>query len=223
MIKSLGWDTDFFGYKVGRFDVKEGVQFLDNNFIQSAFNYRLVYVFAKKNIKLNAGLKLCDTKVVFKKQSSLVKINDSVAKFNVKEHSYEELLSLALSSGKYSRFKLDNNFVNNEFEKLYQKWLDNNIANAEVYVFIKDKKVVGFVSLSFDTIAHIGLIAVDEASQGQGIGLLLVKHCETEAMKLGYPILQVVTQKENIGAMKLYEKNGFTPESETNIYHYWNK
>ena len=59
-----------------------------------------------------------------------VDINDYDLKFelyNSERHDFNTLKSLALSSGQYSRFNIDKNFVNNEYEILYNRWIEKSV------------------------------------------------------------------------------------------------
>ena len=147
--------------------------------------------------------------------------------FDLKIHSYEELLDLAFLSGNLSRFKVDSNFSNNEFEKLYKEWVNNSINKKIAFkTFVKtvQKKVVGFITLGekdADT-AKIGLIAVNEMFQGKRIASKLIKSCEIISKQNKYAGLEVSTQFSNNQAMAFYKKNDFEINKITYIYHLWN-
>ena len=59
------------------------------------------------------------------------------------------LYELAFESGKYSRFKLDKNFSEIDFRKLYKKWVDNSLnleIADEVLVYKISDIIQGFIT-----------------------------------------------------------------------------
>jgi len=183
MVKNLEWDSDFFGYPVGLKIINSIDEFHLNPLLEELKKFKLIYIFSDVELPKNSKLNHVDTKVDFYKSLE----NDfevlETEEFDLKIHSYEELLDLAFLSGNLSRFKVDSNFSNNEFEKLYKEWVNNSINKKIAFkTFVKtvQKKVVGFITLGekdADT-AKIGLIAVNEMFQGKRIASKLIKSCE---------------------------------------------
>lgn len=136
-----------------------------------------------------------------------------------------ELVSLAYESGKHSRFRLDKGFKDDDFFKLYYRWMEKSVTHEmadKVFVIEEDNKIAAMVTLkiSGDT-SEIGLIAVDSQIQGKGYGKLLVERCISAAALANCKTLTVPTQFENKLACKFYERCGFQVQSITNIYHFW--
>jgi dTDP-4-amino-4,6-dideoxy-D-galactose acyltransferase len=230
MIEQLNWDTKFFGYKTGKLILSENQKFSSSKFKRLVGDYKLVYVFSHKKVFAN-GLKLVDKKITFQ-QATFVKdyldksLNSKIELFNEEIHDYKSLQKLALSSGKYSRFNIDKNFINNEFSKLYIKWIENAVRKEkpiDVLIY-RDKEISGFTTIEkkSDGLAAIGLIAVSQKERGKGVASKLVECSIKRAFDLGFDIIQVATQTENTPAIKLYEKCGFKIIDTTYIYHYWN-
>jgi len=227
-IINLNWDSDFFKMNIGRLIVEDIELFDLNKFIFLAKDFDLVYVFCVDEI---IGLKRVDIKETF-----LLKdfgTNDdlflfqNIDCFSKENHSYEELLNLALQSGIYSRFKIDPKFKNHEYENLYTEWLNKSIEKKiaiDIIIKIIDDKIVGFTTLNkkTDSMAEIGLIAVDSQYRGRGVARELMKSTITRAYKLDFAHLQVATQHNNKPAVNLYKSLGFQSRTKTNIYHYWN-
>lgn len=227
MINKLTWDSDFFGFNVGKFSV-ENTEFDEIEFKELSKNFQLVYFFSNKEINVSDDFKLIDIKTCFgKKINNQLIDNDSIITFNPEIHNYKELEQLAYLSGVFSRFKIDENFKNNEFKKLYKIWLDNSLDFSfafKVLVKIIDEKIAGFVTLkkNNEETSEIGLIAVSDAFQGRGIASELIQKAEYESFKIGFKYFKVPTQFENKPAVKLYLKNGFEIIEKSYIYHYWN-
>jgi dTDP-4-amino-4,6-dideoxy-D-galactose acyltransferase len=227
MIKRLDWDSNFFGYEIGKIVVGPKNKFrigaLKDN------NYKLIYVFSEEPIEINQ-LILVDIKVGFHKWINEDKkgfaFKNRCEPFNLCKHDLNKLENLAIESGKYSRFKLDSNFQKNEFERLYLEWIYQSYQKKmalEVLVYSVDEVLAGFITITnkSETLTDIGLVAVDPKFQGKGIGGVLVEAAEKYSFVNGYKEIQVVTQEDNKNALKLYQKNGFDLCNKTYIYHYW--
>lgn len=229
MLRRLDWDSEFFKLKIGRLDLDSVEEFsvilLKSEELRQSFD--LLYIFAEEKLNQQLlGINLVDTKTIFTKQlidypkevSGVSKYLDSVVS--------QDLYHLAWVSGKYSRFQLDKRFACNAYERLYSRWIEQSVAGkmAEgVFVHSTDGKIDGMITVGVnDKEASIGLVAVDDLSQGKGIGSKLIQAVEEYLLKeTQVTTLKVATQWENKAACRLYKKNGFEVESKTNIYHWW--
>ena len=233
MIEHLTWDSDFFGYKVGRAFI-EG---FDPENINSIFSiaklhgYKLIYIILNslddgQDVKLRSlGANLVDTKVTYVQKVNKVEstIDEKVISWINKPIS-DKLYSLSLQSGVYSRFFIDKKFTNNEFKKLYYVWLESSIKGqlAQDVLVYKDGSELGIITLGIkNNRADIGLLAVDENSRGKSVGTKLVNAAKEKTFSWGIKELQVVTQRENKIACKFYERQGFHILSTQYIYHFW--
>lgn len=225
-IVPLEWDSRFFDLNVGSLVISQSDIFDFNEFKKESESFDLIYIISDYKID---NFNLVDEKEIFINNDISLNGNhfsDTIS-FSTEIHSYDQLLNLTLQSGKYSRFNTDKNFKNMEYEKLYTEWLDKSINKdlaIDIIVKIIDNEIVGFITLNnkTDSLAEIGLIAVDKAYRGQGIAKELINKTIWKASKLNFKSIQVVTQHNNKPAVKLYTSTGFKSESITNIYHYWN-
>ncbi len=230
-IQVLDWDTNFFGYKVGKISLinNEIVDFID--FQKNDFE--LIYLFSEFNIDENllkkTQAKLQDIKIELTKDLDLknnyLEQNGNVQLKEITKFS-EELYHLVLESGAHSRFKLDKHFVNNEFDLLYKAWIQNSLndTNAKVIGAYINNELLGFVSLSLKSgIADIGLIAVHEKARGNHIGKKLLESAYMYSIQNQSNYITVVTQEFNKQAMLFYLNNGFIINKKTFIYHLWKK
>jgi dTDP-4-amino-4,6-dideoxy-D-galactose acyltransferase len=232
-VESLEWDSNFFGYPVARVILdREGEDKLDDLFKRIALeDFRLTYFFvppAEKglnNFVSGKGALFVDQKVIFTKLAENHKmISERISEFQGVTAN-EKLKRLALQAGLYSRFRTDNNFVSNEYERLYLEWLAKSISKEialKIFVAIWDYEIIGLTTLGEkQNHADIGLVSVDRNFRGQGLGRDLVKFADTAAFNLGFKEIKVATQMVNRPAFILYEKCNFHIEEITNIYHYW--
>ena len=88
----------------------------------------------------NNVARLVDQKITFhiKINPYFISIIDShIEQF---EHNFpsEQLINLSIQSGLYSRYKIDPDFKNNEFENLYLAWIENSV-NKKIadHTFVK--------------------------------------------------------------------------------------
>ncbi|GAO30616.1 GNAT family N-acetyltransferase [Geofilum rubicundum] len=234
MIEKKNWDSNFFGYNVGQYRIEATGKVDVDKIIDESKDFVLTYIFSNKELLIPERLKLADIRITWHRScDELIEFDDFgdngfIEEYNDMIHSYNQLLELAFLSGKYSRFLVDENFQNNEFSLLYSEWLgksvDHTIANI-VLVYRIDDQICGFVTLGAKTLttANIGLISVNVDYQGKGIGSCLLKAAMRFCQKKGFETLEVSTQRNNLPAMKLYERNDFVIKSFEYIYHIWNK
>ncbi|MDT0686581.1 GNAT family N-acetyltransferase [Autumnicola psychrophila] len=231
MVQKAEWDSNFFGFPVGKVNLKSVDNF--EEVILASEKFKLVYVFSDVEIN-EPSLDLVDKKIIYKKaleankEINPVEGNGDLTSFDPKIHSYDHLLELAHLSGTYSRFKLDSNIPGSRFLEMYKLWLDNSINKKiafETLVSITEGNISGFVTLGKkdSDCSQIGLIAVNGDYQGRSIGSRLISECEILSQGKGFSSIEVTTQGENKAACGLYEKNNFNIKSAQYIYHLWNK
>lgn len=221
-IKKLDWDSNFFGFEVGEIDT--------NSKFSNSENFELIVVKQTQNQTFeiqNFKNTFQETKVVFvKKLISISKtsIDESIIDYDNNPINKDSLYPLAYESGKFSRFKLDIR-LNEKFKILYSKWVDNSLNKEfadKVFYFKNDSEIVGFVTVKNNNkYSTIGLIAVSQNYQGQGIGKKLLLKIEEYCISINILELRIPTQKENLLACKFYSKMGYTIFEETILKHYW--
>ncbi len=228
-VEPLAWDSDFFGLRIGRAFLsseEEGLSLaIQRKNLEK--DYDLLYVFTSHGMRFpDDKAKLVDEKVVY----SLSKVvsseaNPSVELWDANKGVTDELLHLALVSGKYSRFKLDDSLPSGSYERLYSRWIEQSVNHAiatEVFCYMVNKIPKGLVTLDRKSgVGTIGLVAIHEELQGRGIGSALIRHVIRYAQAGQCIKLSVATQHDNIPACRLYEKNGFETESVTDVWHWW--
>ncbi|MCS7075807.1 MAG: GNAT family N-acetyltransferase [Bacteroidia bacterium] len=231
-ITFLSWDSDFFGYKVGQVLLHKEASFSEK-WIDTARKegYKLLYIRCDSDnaqeIQIeHTGATLVDEKVTFCQRipEGTFEYTSSVVLYE-EESPTPDILQLALDSGIYSRFKVDKNFKNNEFERLYEVWIKNSTQKKiakHVIIYQKEGRAVGLLTLGEkNNRADIGILAVNAQYRGEGIGKQLVQKSFELSLQMGHTYLQVVTQKANQNACRFYEKVGFSVDSIEHIYHLW--
>ncbi len=226
MVEKLDWDSDFFNYLVGKHVVTEN----ENDVLDciSKFNnYNLIYIYSTHFLTELAHLFFEEKIVYFKK----IDINKNVETTDCLLFDYLSGYSLDLEnlvylSGEFSRFKLDENFRNGEFKRMYLHWYKlvySQDSSKNILVKSIDNKPVGFVLYSIQNKElTIELISVFKKNQGKGIAQELLIEVENLGIKNKCLNLRVVTQGINLKARRLYENYGFQLNENMFIYHYWN-
>lgn len=98
-------------------------------------------------------------------------------------------------------------FIPKEYWEINYKFVKEAILNAEIYVYIVEEKVVGFIGLENN---YIQGIFVDTNSQCNGIGTSLLN-----TVKENRNNLTLNVYKKNINAINFYKKNSFVIKSES--------
>ena len=224
-ITHLVWDSNFFGIKVGSLNI-DGVaaEPLDEALRKADFD--LVYVDSTtgsgniKDVIAKYNGVLVDRKIVM---SKIIGAKDSIinGSCRVASNLNDKLMELAYASGWLSRFNKDER-LHKFFRPMYRAWLENDFRIGKVFVWPNEDEVVGMATVHITHNAgKIGLVAVAGTARRQGVGRKLVEAVLSWLVQQGANSCTVVTQGENAGARRLYEKAGFTVKSEHDIYHVW--
>ena len=229
MIEKLQWDSDFFGLSIGRAEIcsEEDGKVLASQAFDAKRDFDLVYVFASHGCEFQANnARLVDRKVVYSlADATQSRLCHEVALWDGSRGVTDELLHLALVSGKYSRFKLDDDFPLGSYERLYSRWIEQSVNHAmasEVFCYMIEDVPRGLVTLNNKNgIGTIGLVAIHEDLQHRGIGSSMMSHVIRYSKEKHIEKLIVATQLDNTPACRLYEKNGFEVESVTDVWHWW--
>lgn len=225
MIRKLQWDSDFFGIRIGEWDVDAG---------SAAATDAFDIIYAKSKLPVAghiAGYEkgYSETKVVYGKELTQKPLANDSPIHSVHERDYDsaQLYDLAYESGKYSRFRQDKKFGTDKFEALYRQWVDNSVNGKfadDVLLFKSGERITGFVTYKIHYgFAVIGLIAVAPDVQGQGIGRKLLEVTEARLDAQNIDELRIPTQMENKAACSFYKKQGYSVIETNYITHFWKK
>lgn len=231
-IEELAWDSNFLGIRVGKTSLSNSEQVN----VDRLKDWDLVYIFLEPDDEINHSLLsgkkilLADSKISFSMGlpgNWSGAENPSVNAYQPGEED-DELIELGIQSGIWSRFKIDPDFGEHNFQSLYQKWMRNSIDHKiadEVFVYRNENgKATGVITLKNKKgYCEIGILAVDAASRGKHIGRHLVNKAKEFALNSHQPMLHVVTQEANQQACKFYENCGFHITNKVHIFHYWKK
>lgn len=230
MAHYLDWDTKFFGYKVGSLTLNAGSS-LDAELQRANLeDYKLVYVYSDHEISplIHDSYCLLDVggQVSFCKRP-LPSLGELEPESHISLYRSLPLSSrvcaLLFLSGRLSRFRVDPRISSAQFEKLYETWLTNTLLRHPyglVNTFQLDEDIVGLLSADWDaSVCSVGILAVLEQAQGNGIATRMMKNIEQFCIQKGIQSLQVKTQLSNTAARSLYRRCGFVEQKRTLLYH----
>lgn len=224
IVSKLVWDSHFFNKEIGSVSLDQITE------IKYCENFDLIFSFQKNDFIFeidNFKNSFQQKKVIYLKEINSFNIIDSfeIKDFDSDYRNINFFKDLALESGKYSRFKLDENFENQHFEDLYLKWIENSLNKkfADKIFYLEENGVaIGFVTISKkENIATIGLISTHPDYQRKGLGKKLLQVAENYCFNSNLKFLEIPTQKENLQACQFYEKLGFNVSKELIIKHFW--
>lgn len=224
-IEYLRWDTENFGFKVGRVESSNGFDIDSLHLEMSKGQYKLVYLISDLKIE---GLNLFyDTKLVYNRRNIQPEFKNCKCVKSIKgEPLTDKLVQLAITSGSFSRYHIDKQFPDHKFEMLYSLWLKNSLYTdyaTDVLAYFKEEEPVGILTYKIDkSKATIGIISVDSHFRGLGIGSKLMNSFISKLPK-SIKDIDVVTQGINISACHYYEKNGFKISYKRYLYHVWSE
>jgi dTDP-4-amino-4,6-dideoxy-D-galactose acyltransferase len=234
-LEHLAWDSDFFGFRVARITrprltPEELRQLLDE---LRAAAVRLVYWPAANEAELRErgaqlGGILVDEKTRFVADlpGQIELPEKSAVKLYIASEVSPELEQLAIASGAQSRFRVDPRLPPERCDHLYRRWIERSVSREiadAVLVWHSDAgKLGGMITAGHHAgRGQIGLLAVDAAYRGQGIGGQLIAAAHQEFIRRGYHSAEVVTQGANGAACRLYQRCGYRVEQVELFFHFW--
>ena len=240
----LPWDSDFFGCRIGRVRGRLspettgrivdwcGEERIDCLYLLSASDDPLTVALAEKHgfylvdirLTLERPLAPVQAQAIGKEQA--IGKQEAVGKVRPARISDITVLSqTARESFRHSRFYFDPAFETSRCDDLYSVWIEQSVKGQADFVLVAelDGRPAGFITghVKPGGIGEIGLLAVDAAGHGRGLGQQLVAESLRAFRESGETIARVVTQGRNIRAQRLYQRCGFITHSMELWYHKW--
>lgn len=243
----LKWDSEIFGFKVGRIeDIFFNPQYADkkrfiNKILLDCRKERYRHICARIGLRdfeilktaEQAGFCVADIQITLSTGTSLQDMPSFASNgLKVRQAKLNDLSSLnyILKDGfTDTRFAADRNFPGHKVEKLYSQWLKNSLLNSQKYVFvIKDtlqKKPVGFCICAIDNrskgIFSLRLAAIELvaiAKDYRNKGVaVILLSFVLSWLKNKADKAEIRTQASNIPALRAFLKAGFKEISQGTI------
>jgi dTDP-4-amino-4,6-dideoxy-D-galactose acyltransferase len=230
-IEPLAWDSKFFHRRVGKLILNTATSLDELLHSASQERYELLYIYSHIQIedRLIGRYALLDVggHITFAKNLSSECLTKARPTQEICELQLDtltpELLEIAFLSGHLSRFKIDLSLPAGSFERLYETWLTNTLENrprTSIYTYYSDDRVVGLITSELhEPKCNIGLLAVSQSHQGQGIATKLIRHVQDICTINKVASIEVKSQLSNKCAIGLYLKNSFAESDRSFLYH----
>jgi ribosomal protein S18 acetylase RimI-like enzyme len=89
----------------------------------------------------------------------------------------------------------------------------------KMFVFTEGKIVVGALLAEYHTTyVYLDSLIVNESFQQKGIGSALLDEFEKDLERLGIPLIEVLTESDNVIMQSLLKKRGFRPGNTFQFY-----
>jgi len=140
------------------------------------------------------------------------------------------LIKLGGSVFTIDRFHADPHIPSKASDQLYSKWVANSLRGLADVVLVArvHEEIAGFITCKLHQINEdckygvIDLVAVSPSYRGKGIGSHLVRSA-LDWFRPRVPTVYVGTQGANLGAIRLYEKSGFSHVCSEATLHLWSQ
>lgn len=234
---SLAWDSEFFGFKVGRIDgpfAPSGALAQVLASARSQSQVQLVYGQCDSSDAMSSAEAVrCKGFLADAKRTYFLALSreldaplpPQVSVATNDTLSLRQLRLLAWQSAAFSRFRVDPAMPTGAWRRLYSTWIRKSLTRDladQVLVERVDGAIVGMLTLKFrPRQAEIGLFAVNPDWRGRGIGRRLLAAARHHSLANGCDGLSVVTQGTNLPACRIYEADGYILRTAHDIFHFW--
>ena len=235
LLRRLSWDSDYFGFLVGRIDAPNPNRepLLRSCELAANEGYRCLYWLADTSPENPGNAAACDFRFVDLRLQFSIELAqnpsaDAQTDFlrDAVPNDLPALRDIAKRTQRDTRFIKDERFPEHLASELYARWIERDVNENIVIVATTpdSESISGFISLSApDSQLHsqIGLLSVDTQHAGQGIGRALVRAAQQRASKLTATSMSVVTQGSNVSAQRVYQHCGFRTIRADYWFHRW--
>lgn len=232
-LERLAWDSEFFGFGVGRVTAARLTpeEAAGCARVARELGLRCLYFLAGPDdpatwrAAIGAGFDPIDVRVELDRDLAKTTPPPSASSARATTADIPDLLELAHGSFRQSRFFRDGRFPPGKAEELFSTWVRSGIEGPDRFALLHrvSGKIAGFVSarMASPDAGRIELVAVSPAFQGKGVGARLLDETAAELAARGARSAVVVTQGSQTAAVRLYERAGFRARSVGLWFHGW--
>jgi dTDP-4-amino-4,6-dideoxy-D-galactose acyltransferase len=238
----LAWDSDFFGFPVA---IVEGHRLTPRRAIEIVAwcrreAVRCLYFLAQpddpgtRRLAEEQGFEFQDSRITLAVESPVGKTlapgPEEALIRSSRRGDLEQLRRIAARAYRDSRFYRDRHFDPRRCDELYAGWIESicrrepqSVPVAELLVAERDGCVEGYIDCEWDDSGRgrIGLTAVQETSQGQGLGRQLVAAALRWFAERSAASVTAITQGRNVRSQRLFQRCGFAVSGVQWWYHWW--
>lgn len=231
----LEWDSEFFGRRIARVIINQlNLETIEHIVTWcNAHQIECLYFLGDAADHYTARLAednqfhLVDIRVTLEKQLGTL-LPEKAFQGAIRPCVINDIPALrAIASVSYrdSRFYHDPQIPESLSNTLYETWIEKSCKGHADIVWVAElqDRPVGYISchLLGQAQGQIGLVGIDGARQGMGLGNKLVNKALHWFAQQNVTQVTVVTQGRNVKAQRLYQKCGFLTNSVQLWYHRW--
>jgi ribosomal protein S18 acetylase RimI-like enzyme len=231
----LPWDSDHFGFEIGRIlepELRPGELWDEIKAAQEAGIQCLYWLTSQNSLSIlrrYPAIKMLDSRVVYRRglQSHTDRFDPTSIQIRIAERQdLGALLGLASVSHTNTRFYQDDSFPIDRARSLYSRWIEKAMSDPDQVVLVSGSpgQPAAYITCGPSAapgVAAIGLVAVASDQRRLGLAQQLVWAVMRWARERGFEGLEVVTQGHNLPAQRLYEGIGFDFVDENTWVHIW--
>jgi dTDP-4-amino-4,6-dideoxy-D-galactose acyltransferase len=216
--ESVSWDSEFFGFPIGRIgddlrgeeDLRVAVTAADADGVRCLYFLCPSEADGPLQSALALGFRPYDVRIEL--ECRLEGAPGPPAVRDARPAETPALEQIAREQLRGTRFWSDPRFPRERVGALYVEWLRRGLSTAPERRTLVAGEAEGFTICRFDRDRDLGtieLIAVAAASEGRGLGGELVAAAGHAFGEAGLARATVVTQGRNVGAQRLYQRYGY--------------
>ena len=239
-IDFLGWDSNFFGLKIGKIDLSLTKNLNKLNKFKKSLeesDYDLIYIFSDISQMPfpyfnKTTLTLIDTQIHLKMNMPLnikpLKY-ELITKDNLpRKVKIDDLFKISDGIAPFSRFSYDSKISKKKVIELYHKFIENSLNGTFGKGLILDTeingKLIGLFSIdSFDNIGKEIIIGIKKFYRGKGSGRRLFDKSLNYWKDRGVKEVKTIVSARNLDSLNFHLKLGFNIFKINNVYHLWLK
>ena len=130
---------------------------------------------------------------------------------------------LATLLGQTSRYFKDVRIPRDRALAIYDAWITNSLVHgyaAEAILAYDGDRLAGLNTLRFHgEVGTVDLIGIQDGYRNAGLGHVLLEHGFVACRERGATRVRVVTEAENVGACRFYQRHGFVAVSTDLVWH----
>jgi dTDP-4-amino-4,6-dideoxy-D-galactose acyltransferase len=230
----LPWDTEFFGFRVGRLSSPRLTTASLNSALKwaKAERLRCAYFFADGecpstlSLACEGGFKFVDVRMELSLAAGPMPALPPEAMFRpAAARDLPAIAALSRIAHLDTRFFKDENFPAAKAAELYVEWIHRDFKLHRVFtVPLTHEDIAGYITCEYDRttkVGRIGLIAVTATRRRRGLGRALVAGALQWFWDSGCEEVRVVTQASNVAAQRAYQSLGFRTVNACATFHRW--
>ena len=130
---------------------------------------------------------------------------------------------LATLLGETSRYFKDSRIPRDRALAIYDAWITNSLVHGyagEAILAYDGERLAGLNTLRFHgQVGTVDLIGLQDRYRNAGLGHVLLEHGFVACRERGATRVRVVTEAENVGACRFYQRHGFVAVSTDLVWH----